>query len=129
MLVHEIDVLWAPTAVGAVFIQYIRQAAHGGGREAPLKATGKGARMGTKGDKRRLKRWSQRLVVTTNYDEGENDKEVGDSDEELIAAAERDFKRLACVHTKTLMACVELGRTLSRKVNPDAFLFKATKGS
>jgi hypothetical protein len=28
-----------------------------------------------------------------------------------------------------LMACVELGRTLSRKVNPDAFLFKATKGS
>jgi hypothetical protein len=30
---------------------------------------------------------------------------------------------------KTLMARVELGRTLSRKVNPDAFLFKATKGS
>jgi hypothetical protein len=28
-----------------------------------------------------------------------------------------------------LMARVELGRTLSCKVNPDAFLFKATKGS
>jgi hypothetical protein len=33
------------------------------------------------------------------------------------------------VRTKTLMACVELGRTLSRKINPDAFLFKVTKGS
>jgi hypothetical protein len=33
------------------------------------------------------------------------------------------------VRTKTLMACVELGRTLSHKVNPDAFLFKVTKGS
>jgi hypothetical protein len=31
------------------------------------------------------------------------------------------------VRTKTLMAWVELGRTLSRKVNPNAFLFKATK--
>jgi hypothetical protein len=33
------------------------------------------------------------------------------------------------VRTKALVACVELGRTLSRKVNPDAFLFKATKAS
>jgi hypothetical protein len=31
-------------------------------------------------------------VVTTSCDEGDNDKDVGDSDEELIAAAERDFK-------------------------------------
>jgi hypothetical protein len=30
---------------------------------------------------------------------------------------------------KTLMARVEVDRTLSRKVNPDAFLFKVTKGS
>jgi hypothetical protein len=28
-----------------------------------------------------------------------------------------------------LMACMELCRTLSRKVNLDAFLFKATKAS
>jgi hypothetical protein len=35
----------------------------------------------------------------------------------------------APVHTKTLMACLELGRTLSRKVNSDAFHFKAIKGS
>jgi hypothetical protein len=27
------------------------------------------------------------------------------------------------------MTCMEFGRTLSHKVNPDAFLFKATKGS
>jgi hypothetical protein len=33
------------------------------------------------------------------------------------------------VHTKTLMACVELGRTLSCKLNPEAFLFKAIKDS
>jgi hypothetical protein len=33
------------------------------------------------------------------------------------------------VRTKTLMACVKIGRTLSHKVNPDAFLFKAIKGS
>jgi hypothetical protein len=31
-----------------------------------------------------------------------------------------------CLH-KNLIACVELDRTLSRKVNTDAFLFKATK--
>jgi hypothetical protein len=34
-------------------------------------------------------------VVTTSCDEGDNDKDVGDSDEELIAAAERDFKHQA----------------------------------
>jgi hypothetical protein len=33
-----------------------------------------------------------------------------------------------CSH-ENLIACVELGRTLSRKVSIDAFLFKATKGS
>jgi hypothetical protein len=33
------------------------------------------------------------------------------------------------VHTKTLMAHVELARTLSHQVNTDAFLFKATKGT
>jgi hypothetical protein len=42
--------------------------------------------------------------------------------------ARADLKKMG-VCTKTLMACVELGRTLSHKVNPDAFLFIATKGS
>jgi hypothetical protein len=33
-----------------------------------------------------------------------------------------------CSHDN-LRACVELGRSLSRKVSMDAFLFKETKGS
>jgi hypothetical protein len=40
-----------------------------------------------------------------------------------------DFEEEGYVHTKTLMACMELGRTISRKVNLNAFLFKATKAS
>jgi hypothetical protein len=32
-------------------------------------------------------------MVTTSCDEGDNDKDVGDSDEELIAATERKVKR------------------------------------
>jgi hypothetical protein len=31
-------------------------------------------------------------MVTTSYDVGHNDKEIADSDEELIVAAEHDFK-------------------------------------
>jgi hypothetical protein len=34
-------------------------------------------------------------MVTTSCDEGDNDKDVGDSDEELIAAIERKVKRQA----------------------------------
>jgi hypothetical protein len=34
-------------------------------------------------------------TVTTSYDEGDNDKDVGDSDEELVPAAEHDFKHQA----------------------------------
>jgi hypothetical protein len=30
-------------------------------------------------------------MVTTSYNEGDNDKEANDSDEEHIAVAERDF--------------------------------------
>jgi hypothetical protein len=36
-----------------------------------------------------------RVTVATNYDEGDNDKEVDDSDVELIATIERNFKRQA----------------------------------
>jgi hypothetical protein len=50
--------------------------------------------------------------------------------EEVVArGASASNVEARSVRSKTLMACVELGRTLSRKVNPDAFLFKATKGS
>jgi hypothetical protein len=41
----------------------------------------------------------------------------------------QQFVNGGSVCTKTLMDCVELGRTLFRMVNPDAFLFKATKVS
>jgi hypothetical protein len=34
-------------------------------------------------------------MVTTSCDEGDNDKDVGDSNEELIAAIERKVKRQA----------------------------------
>jgi hypothetical protein len=34
-------------------------------------------------------------VITTSCDEGDNDKEANNSDEELIAVAEHDFKRQA----------------------------------
>jgi hypothetical protein len=34
-------------------------------------------------------------MVTTSCNEGDNDKDVGDSDEELITVVERDFKRQA----------------------------------
>jgi hypothetical protein len=36
--------------------------------------------------------WPQWAAVTTCYDEGDNDKEVDDSNKERIAAVERDFK-------------------------------------
>jgi hypothetical protein len=41
------------------------------------------------------KRQTQWVTVTTSCNEGNNNKEADDSDEELIAAAERDFKRQA----------------------------------
>jgi hypothetical protein len=34
-------------------------------------------------------------MITTSCDEGDNDKDASNSDEELIAIAERDFKRQA----------------------------------
>jgi hypothetical protein len=34
-------------------------------------------------------------MVTASCDEGDNDKDAGDSNKELIAAAERDFKHQA----------------------------------
>jgi hypothetical protein len=55
--------------------------------------TDKGAKRGTKSDKRLPKWRPQRVTVATSYDKSDNDKDVGDSDEELVATAERDFKR------------------------------------
>jgi hypothetical protein len=36
---------------------------------------------------------AQVTATTTSCDEGDNDKDVGDSKEELNVTAERDFKR------------------------------------
>jgi hypothetical protein len=42
-----------------------------------------------------LRRWPQRVTIAASCDEGDNDKDASNSDEELIAIAERDFKRQA----------------------------------
>jgi hypothetical protein len=39
--------------------------------------------------------WPQWIAVTTGGDEGNNNKDADDTDEELVAATERDFKRQA----------------------------------
>jgi hypothetical protein len=80
-------------AVMAIFIQSCRKAALVDDRGAPPKTTDKSVKRGTKSDKRELKQQPHQVAVTTNCDEGDNSKDVGDSDEELIVIAKRDFKR------------------------------------
>jgi hypothetical protein len=46
---------------------------------------------GIKSDKRGPRWWPQRVTVAANCDEEMNGKDAGDSDEELMVAAERDF--------------------------------------
>jgi hypothetical protein len=58
-------------------------------------ATDKGARRGARSDKRGSKRQTQRVAVATSYDEGNNDKDIGDSDEELVTTTECDSKAQA----------------------------------
>jgi hypothetical protein len=57
-----------------------------------LKVAGKGVRRSANGDKRGPKWRPQQVTITTSYDEGGNDIKADDSDAELIAIAERDFK-------------------------------------
>jgi hypothetical protein len=78
--------------VRAIFVQGNGKAAPNGGRGVSLKAAGMGTKRSTKGNRRGPKHRSQRVTVAMSGDEGDNNKEVDDSDEELIAAAERDFK-------------------------------------
>jgi hypothetical protein len=77
--------------VGAIFIQGSGKAVLDGGRGAPPKATDKEA----KSNKRGPKRQPQRITVITRCDKGDNGKEVGDSDEELITIAEHNCKHQA----------------------------------
>jgi hypothetical protein len=83
-------------AVVAIFVQGDEKAAPNSGRGASLKAVVRGTKRSAKGDKRGLKQRSQQVTVTTSCDEGGNDKEVDDSDEELVATVECDFKHQAC---------------------------------
>jgi hypothetical protein len=46
-----------------------------------------------KDNKRRPNQCPQQIIVTTSSNEGNNGKEVADSDEEHVTVAERDFKR------------------------------------
>jgi hypothetical protein len=81
--------------VRAILVKCSRKGAPDGSQGVPHKTTDKGTKRGTKTDKRGLKWRPQQVAVTTRYDEGDNDKDVGDSNEELVATAEHDFKRQA----------------------------------
>jgi hypothetical protein len=63
-----------------------------GGGGVPTIAANKGTKRGIRSNKRGPKWQPQQVVVTTICDEGNNDKNAGDSDEEVITTAERDFK-------------------------------------
>jgi hypothetical protein len=82
-------------AVGVVFMQNIGKAAPGGGRGTPITTTNKGRKRGVKSDKRVPRRRPQPVMVTTSCGEDNNGRDADDSDEELVAATERDFKRQA----------------------------------
>jgi hypothetical protein len=64
-------------------------------RGASPKAADKGAKRSTKGTKRGAKKQPEWVTVATSCDEGDNGKEADNSDKELVATVERDFKRQA----------------------------------
>jgi hypothetical protein len=82
-------------AVGAIFVQSSGKVIPGGDRGTSTIATDKGTKRGIKNDKRGPRRRPQRVAVTASCEEDNNAKDVDDSDEELVAAAEHDFKRQA----------------------------------
>jgi hypothetical protein len=86
---------YSEEVVGVVFVQSSAKAAPSSSRGAPTMATNKGARRGARSDKRGSKRQTQRVAVATSYDEGNNDKDIGDSDEELVTTTECDSKAQA----------------------------------
>jgi hypothetical protein len=81
-------------AIGAAFTLAEAGAAAGGGRTTPPSITIKGTKKGAKGSKKGQKHLPCRLAVMANNSNA--GKEIENSGEEFIAAAERDFKR----HTK-----------------------------
>jgi hypothetical protein len=78
-------------AVGAAFVLGNARAAANGGRAVLTEATIKGARKGTKGSKKGLKRRPHHVTIAAGNEGG--DKEAGNSDEDCVATAKRDFKQ------------------------------------
>jgi hypothetical protein len=82
-------------AVMAVFVQNGGKAATGSGRGASTIAADKGTKRSTKSDKRGPRQRTQLVMAIASYDEDNNNKGASDSDEELVAIAEHDFKHQA----------------------------------
>jgi hypothetical protein len=78
-------------AVGAAFVLGNARVAANGGRAVLTEATIKGARKGTKGSKKGLKRRPHHVTIAAGNEGG--DKEAGNSDEDCVATAKRDFKQ------------------------------------
>jgi hypothetical protein len=79
-------------AVGAALVQGGSKAVLSGGQGTSAGATDKGTKRGIKSDKRGTRRQPQRVMVAASCDEEMNNKNTSDSDEELLAATELDFK-------------------------------------
>jgi hypothetical protein len=80
--------------VGSVFMQSSGKAATGSGWGASTAATNKGTKRGIKSDKRGPRQWPQ-VTVAASCGEDNIGKDAGDSDKELVAVTEGDFKRQA----------------------------------
>jgi hypothetical protein len=78
-------------AVGATFALGNARAVINDGRAVPTEATIKGTRKGTKGSTKGLKRRPHHVTIAAGNEGG--DKEAGNSDEDCVATAKRDFKQ------------------------------------
>jgi hypothetical protein len=79
-------------AVGSVFKQSSGKAATGSSWGASTVATNKGTKRGIKSNKRGPRRWPQQVTVTASCGEDNIGKDASDSDKELVAVTEGDFK-------------------------------------
>jgi hypothetical protein len=100
--------------VETVFIQSSRKATLSGNRGMSTTATDKGTKRSIKSDKQGPRRRPHRVTVAANRDDDDNDKDANDSDEELMAAIEHDFKhqaRLPVDHFEELLEATCLNHT------------------
>jgi hypothetical protein len=80
-------------AVEAIFIQSGSKAVPSDSQGTSAIATDKGTKRSIKTDKRGPRRWPQRITIGASCDEEMNDKDAGNSDEEIMVTVEHDFKR------------------------------------